>query len=152
MPVHIAHDQRPRPVADLGFRLIRKQNAGPVIDIGEDRIGTRKGDRVIGLAEGMRRGDHFRVGADAIGIKHQHQTNGAARDGNRIFAADIGRKSFLEGLDRVARGDIRRLQNLDDRVEFGLRHVGIRQRNPVRATRLFHYGLALFCTTMIPVA
>ncbi len=127
--VGVAGDDRARVRCDAGFNLIRGQCSGPVIDIGEYRSCAGDADGVGRLPERMGGRDHFLPRAYSIGPERQQQPKRSARNGNRIFATDIGRKGRLESLHRRAGGKPGRAHDSIDGLDFGQGDIRVRKRD-----------------------
>ena len=88
------------------------------------------------LPERIGRRDDLLSRADPVSPQGKQQSKRSARNRNRIFASDIGRKGRLEGLNRRPRGKPRRPHDGIDGLDFGQRDIGIRKRDEA----LVHVG------------
>ena len=136
MAVGVARHDRARFVGDQRLDLSGRDDARPIVDVGEHRLGAGKRDRMHGFAEGMRRGDHFIARTDLIRGEREQQPHRAAWRSHGVFAPEIVGEGGFERLRHRAAGQAAGAQHRLDRGNVVERDVGVGKRNEIAAEGL----------------
>src|SRR5262249_44575023 len=86
----------PRPVGDLGGRVLQVEVERDGVDVREDGRCAAPYPRRGGGVEGEGRADHLVARPDAERVEGEHERVGAVRHADRAFDAEVGGRLVLE--------------------------------------------------------
>ncbi len=112
---------------DFFRRLLRRQRARPVIDVGEHRRGAGQRNAARDLVPGMCRSDDFAARADFLRLQAQPQRQRRTAHRHRVLASQPGGERTLECLDQRPLAQTRRAQCRLHHFQFRPGNVGVGQ-------------------------